>query len=170
MSNKIESKFLKIQDMILDDLLSLESRKNRKPIIDNWKSRIGKGKTCVIENGSVFEKAVVTFSSVSGKNLPASSGMFEKTNKIHKFKAMGVSVICHPKNPKAPTSHFNVRTFMIFDKKGLQNWWIGGGCDLTPFFPYKSDVTFWHKSLKSMFDRFNKTILTIKIMQIALIY
>ena len=58
--------------MILDNLLSLESRKNRKPIIDNWKSRIGKGKTCVIENGSVFEKAVVTFSSVSGKIfLPA---------------------------------------------------------------------------------------------------
>ena len=58
MSNKIERKFLKIQDMILDNLLSMESRKNRKPIIDNWKSRIGKGKTCVIENGSVFEKAV----------------------------------------------------------------------------------------------------------------
>ena len=88
MSNKIERKFLKIQDMILDDLLSLESRKNKTPIIDNWKSRIGKGKTCVIENGSVFDKAVVTFSSVSGKNLPASSGMFEKINKIHKFKAM----------------------------------------------------------------------------------
>ena len=157
MSNKIERKFLKIQNMILDDLLFLESPKNRKPIVDNWKSRIGKGKTCVIENGSVFEKAVVTFSSVSGKNLPASSGMFEKINKIHKFKAMGVSVICHPNNPKAPTSHFNVRTFMIFDKKGLQNWWIGGGCDLTPFLPYKSDITFWHRSLKSMFDPFNKT-------------
>ena len=157
MSNKIEKRFLKIQDMILDDLLSLESQKNRGLIVDNWKSRIGKGKTCVVENGSVFEKAVVTFSSVSGKNLPTSSGMYEKINKTHKFKAMGVSVICHPVNPKAPTSHFNVRTFIIFDKKGLQNWWIGGGCDLTPFLPYKSDITFWHRSLKSMFDPFNKT-------------
>ena len=86
MSNKIERKFLKIQDMIQDDLLSLEVQKNRKPITDNWKSRIGKGKTCVIENGSVFEKAVVTFSSISGKNLPTSSGTSEKINKIHKFK------------------------------------------------------------------------------------
>ena len=75
MSNIIERKFLEIQDMILDGLLSLESKKNRKPIVDNWKSKIGKGKTCVVENGSVFEKAVVTFSSVSGKNLPTSSGM-----------------------------------------------------------------------------------------------
>ena len=51
MSNIIERKFLEIQDMILDGLLSLESKKNRKPIVDNWKSNIGKGKTCVIENG-----------------------------------------------------------------------------------------------------------------------
>ena len=157
MSIKIERRFLKIQDMILDDLLSLESSKKKEVIIDNWKSKIGKGKTCVVENGAVFEKAVVTFSSVSGKNLPTSSGMSQKTKNIHKFKAMGVSVICHPKTPKAPTSHFNARTFMIYDKKGLQSWWIGGGCDLTPFFPYKSDINLWHKSLKSLFASFSKT-------------
>ena len=57
MTNKIERRFLEIQDMILDGLLTLESKKNRKPIVDNWKSKIGKGKTCVIENGNVFEKA-----------------------------------------------------------------------------------------------------------------
>ena len=157
MSNQIEKRFLEIQENILDDLLSLESPKNRKPIVDNWKSKIGKGKTCVVENGAVFEKAVVTFSSISGKKLPLSSGISKKSNKTIKFNAMGVSVICHPKNPKAPTSHFNVRTFMIYDKKGLESWWIGGGCDLTPFFPYKSDITLWHKSLKSMFVQFNKT-------------
>ena len=87
MTNKIERRFLEIQDMILDGLLTLESKKNRKPIVDNWKSKIGKGKTCVIENGNVFEKAVVTFSSVSGKNLPASSGMSANINKIHKFSS-----------------------------------------------------------------------------------
>ena len=85
MINIIERKFLEIQSMILEGLLSLESQKNRKPIVDNWKSKIGKGKTCVIENGSIFEKAVVTFSSVSGKNLPTSSGMVANKNKIQKF-------------------------------------------------------------------------------------
>ena len=90
----MERKFLEIQDMILGGLLSLESKKNRKPIVDNWKSKIGKGKTCVIENGFIFEKAVVTFSSVSGKNLPNSSGTSENIDKIHNFEAMGVSVIC----------------------------------------------------------------------------
>ena len=114
MSNKIERRFLEIQGMILDGLLTLESKKNRKPIVDNWKSKIGKGKTCVIENGSVFEKAVVTFSSVSGKNLPASSGMSANLNKIHKFKAMGVSVICHPKNPKGSNLPFQCKDFYDF--------------------------------------------------------
>ena len=70
MSNIIERKFLEIQDMILDGLLTLESKKNRKPIVDNWKSKIGKGKTCVIENGSVFEKAVVTFRPYQAKIFP----------------------------------------------------------------------------------------------------
>ena len=41
MSNIIETKFLEIQDMILDGLLSLESKKNRKAIVDNWNSKIG---------------------------------------------------------------------------------------------------------------------------------
>ena len=44
MSNTIEKKFLEIQDIILGGLLSLESKKNRKPIVDNWKSRLEKGK------------------------------------------------------------------------------------------------------------------------------
>ena len=156
MSTEIERRFLSIQEDILEDLLSVEAPKNKIPVVDNWKSKIGKGKTCVVENGRVYEKAVVTFSSIVGKNLPSSSGMLKKINKMHKFEAMGVSVICHPKNPKAPTSHFNVRTFMIYNKKGLESWWIGGGCDLTPFFPYKSDITLWHKSLKSTFDPFSK--------------
>ena len=157
MSKKIERRFLNIQDQVLLSLLSLEPSKKRKPLVDDWKSKIGKGKTCVIENGSIFEKAVVTFSTVSGKRLPSSSGMFKDSDKIKNFKAMGVSVICHPKNPMAPTSHFNVRTFIVLDKKGKKSWWIGGGCDLTPFFPYKTDITLWHKSLKSMFDSFNKS-------------
>ena len=32
MSNQIEKRFLKIQENILDDLLTLESPKNRKPM------------------------------------------------------------------------------------------------------------------------------------------
>ena len=52
---------------------------------------------------------------------------------------MGISVISHPKNPNIPSSHMNVRLFAILDKKGeIDNWWIGGGYDLTPYiYPLK---------------------------------
>ena len=105
MRNIIERKFLEIQDMILDGLLSFESKKNRKPIVDNWKSKIGKGKTCVIENGSVFEKAVVTFSSVSGKNLPASSGM-----------SANISGETEIKNKDDIVNFFNYEDVALFDE------------------------------------------------------
>ena len=95
MSKQIEKRFLEIQENILDNLLSLESPKNRKPIVDNWKSKIGKGKTCVVENGAVFEKAVVTFSSISGKKLPISSGISKKSNKTIKFKLKFIIKIRH---------------------------------------------------------------------------
>ena len=113
MRNIIERKFLEIQDMILDGLLSLESKKNRKPIVDNWKSKIGKGKTCVIENGSVFEKAVVTFSSVSGKNLPTSSGMSANINKIHKFDC-GSFCNMSSQKPQGSNLPFQCKNFYDF--------------------------------------------------------
>jgi coproporphyrinogen III oxidase len=52
---------------------------------------------------------------------------------------MGVSVVMHPRNPHAPTSHMNVRFFNAGDV-----WWFGGGFDLTPYLVYEDDVVLWH--------------------------
>ena len=70
---------------------------------------------------------------------------------------MGVSVITHPKNPFIPTSHMNVRLFLLLNKnKEVINWWVGGGYDLTPYFAYEKDCIFWHKAAKTNLDAFNK--------------
>ena len=62
------------------------------------------------------------------------------------FEAMGVSLVIHPKNPYVPTSHANVRCFFAYPKDGSEPvWWFGGGFDLTPFYPYLSDVQHWHE-------------------------
>jgi coproporphyrinogen III oxidase len=43
-------------------------------------------------------------------------------------------------NPKAPTVHFNIR----YIEKG-EDWWLGGGYDLTPMgFPYDEDTRHFH--------------------------
>ena len=54
---------------------------------------------------------------------------------------MGVSVITHPKNPFIPTSHMNVRLFLLFNKKKeITEWWVGGGYDLTPFMAQRGET------------------------------
>jgi coproporphyrinogen III oxidase len=64
---------------------------------------------------------------------------------------MGISVIAHPKNPHIPTSHMNVRLFCMLNKNNdIEDWWIGGGYDLTPFIPYEQDVIEWHKNAKAL--------------------
>ncbi len=60
---------------------------------------------------------------------------------------MGVSVVMHPLNPHAPTSHMNVRFFSAGDV-----WWFGGGFDLTPYIPYQEDVVAWHRAARTACD------------------
>ena len=87
------------------------------------------------------------------------SALKENTKKNGKFSATGVSVISHPKNPFVPTSHFNIRIFRIFDKKdNLIDFWIGGGYDLTPYFPYQKDCIDWHNNSKEYLANFNRSL------------
>ena len=39
----------------------------------------------------------------------------------------GVSCVIHPRNPYAPTMHFNYRYFEIQNEKGEKQSWFGGG-------------------------------------------
>ena len=53
----------------------------------------------------------------------------------------------------------NIRLFCILDKKNnINEWWSGGGYDLTPFLPYKRDCKKWHKDAKTFLDGYNKTL------------
>jgi hypothetical protein len=58
---------------------------------------------------------------------------------------MGTSVVVHPVNPYAPTSHANVR---LFTARGGEVWWFGGGFDLTPVYPFEEDARFWHAAAR----------------------
>jgi len=100
----------------------------------NWSYGKGSGGGEIsILRGDVFEKAAVNWSGVSGPNFPGSS------EKIP-FFATGVSLITHMKNPKMPTAHFNIR----YIRKG-QDWWLGGGFDLTPMgFEFPDDTKHFH--------------------------
>ena len=158
MITTFEQNFKEIQSTIINHYSSFETTKSCTISDDNWtKSQGGGGRTYIIENGKFFDKAAVNFSSISGTKLPQSARDNIKNKKAISYRAMGVSVITHPKNPFIPTSHMNIRLFLLLNKKKeIVEWWVGGGYDLTPFFPYAKDCLMWHKDAKAHFDKFNK--------------
>ncbi|MCF6336639.1 MAG: oxygen-dependent coproporphyrinogen oxidase [Gammaproteobacteria bacterium] len=127
---------------------------------DNWERETGGGggRTRVLTDGAVFEQAGVNFSHVSGGNLPISATAHRPELAGRTFEAMGVSLVIHPKNPYAPTSHANVR-FFIAEKEGEDPiWWFGGGFDLTPYYPFEEDVLHWHQVSKKACDPFGDDV------------
>ena len=106
----------------------------------------GGGRTRVLEDGAVFEKAGVNFSEVSGNRLPPSATAQRPELAGRGFQALGVSLVIHPRNPYVPTSHANVRFFVAELDGHAPVWWFGGGFDLTPYYGFREDAVQWHRT------------------------
>ncbi len=141
MSEPIESFLKSLRDTIIQSFEAFEpiAKIKRK----EWDfSKTGGGEMSVIR-GDVFEKAAVNWSGVAGDQFP--------TDDAHgPFYATGVSLITHMTNPKAPTVHMNIRYIKTQDQ-----YWFGGGYDLTPMgFPFVEDTEHFHSIAKSTLDPF----------------
>ncbi|MDH3900084.1 MAG: coproporphyrinogen III oxidase, partial [Gammaproteobacteria bacterium] len=80
---------------------------------DSWtRAEGGGGRSRVMENGAIFEKAGINFSHVFGNELPPSATAARPELAGRAFQAMGVSLVIHPRNPYVPTTHANVRFFI----------------------------------------------------------
>ena len=112
---------------------------------DRWeRPEGGGGRTRVLEEGGVFERAGVNFSDVRGAALPPAASARRPELAGRAFRAMGVSVVVHPRNPYVPTSHANVRFFLAEAEGEAPVWWFGGGFDLTPCYGFEEDCVHWH--------------------------
>ena len=113
---------------------------------DNWeREQGGGGRSRVLEDGAVFEKAGINFSHVFGDRLPPSATASRPELAGRSFQAMGVSLVIHPRNPYVPTSHANVR-FFIAEKPGeAPVWWFGGVFDMTPYYGFEEDAVHWNR-------------------------
>jgi coproporphyrinogen III oxidase len=116
---------------------------------DVWeRSDGGGGRSRVLSGGTVFEQAGVGFSDVFGPALPPSASAQRPELAGRSFEALGVSLVFHPRNPYAPTTHMNVR-FFIAEKEGSEPvWWFGGGFDLTPYYGFEEDAIYWHRTAR----------------------
>lgn len=126
---------------------------------DRWQhsSGSGGGRTRVLSNGQIFEQAGIGFSEISGNSLPTAATQKRPDLAGCAFKAMGVSLVFHPRNPYVPTTHANLRFFWVrTQEKAL--WWFGGGYDLTPYYPFVEDCVHWHLTAKNTCDPFGQAI------------
>jgi coproporphyrinogen III oxidase len=106
----------------------------------------GGGRTRILQDGAVFEKAGVNFSNVQGQLSEEFSRQIPGEGR--EFTATGISLVLHPRNPMVPAVHANFR----YLTKGHKDW-FGGGSDLTPFYPYREDVVHFHQVWKAVCDR-----------------
>lgn len=142
---KTETYFKELQDRITQAIEELDGKRFRE---DTWlREGGGGGRTRVLEEGDVFEKAGVNFSSVQG-NLPEQFASKIPLGSGTEFFATGVSLVFHARNPMVPAVHAN---FRYLEKGDAQ--WFGGGMDLTPCYPYTDDAVHFHHTIKQACDR-----------------
>ena len=131
-----------LQDEICSELSKLDGATFEE---DCWQHATGGGgRTRVLANGAVIEKGGVNYSRVKGKQLPPAATNKRPELAGKPFEAMGVSLVIHPRNPMAPTSHMNVRFFVAGAETKQPIWWFGGGFDLTPYYGFEEDAQHWH--------------------------
>ncbi len=148
--NAVSSYLLALQDDICGALTREDDGGEFQE--DRWsRPEGGGGRSRVLTNGAVFEKAGVGFSHVSGKTLPPSATASRPDLAGKPFHAMGVSLVIHPRNPYVPTSHANVRLFTAGEGEQAV-WWFGGGFDLTPYYGFEEDAVHWHRTAKAACD------------------
>ncbi len=126
---------------------------------DAWeRERGGSGISRVLSEGSVIEKGGVNFSHVFGDQLPPSASASRPELAGRRFQAMGVSLVIHPDNPFAPTSHANFRFFIAESDTEAPVWWFGGGYDLTPYYGNEDDCRHWHRTAKAACDGHDESL------------
>lgn len=142
---QVKSYLLSLQDTICAALSEEDGEAGF--LTDQWqRPGGGGGRSRVLSEGAVFEKAGVNFSHVMGEGLPPSASASRPELAGRSYQAMGVSLVIHPRNPYVPTSHANVR-FFVAEKEGEDPvWWFGGGYDLTPYYGFTEDCVAWHQA------------------------
>ena len=149
----VKTYLLALQDRICDGLSDEDGKADFAE--DLWeRPQGGGGRTRILSQGAVFEKAGIAFSHVTGSTLPPSATASRPELAGKPWTALGVSLVIHPENPYVPTSHANVRFFIAGVDTPNPVWWFGGGFDLTPYYGFEEDAVHWHKTARAAVSPF----------------
>ena len=133
--------FRNLQDRIVAALETVDGTRFRE---DAWQHEGGGGgRSRVLAEGGVFEKAGVNFSDVHGQLSEEFARQIPGAGRD--FTACGISLVLHPRSPHVPTVHANFRFLTRGDRQ-----WFGGGADLTPYYPRREDVVHFHRAWRDV--------------------
>ncbi|KAF9220561.1 coproporphyrinogen III oxidase [Gyrodon lividus] len=126
-----------------------------------------------------IEKAGVNISTIHGilppaaiKQMSTAHAALKDIDRSLPFFTTGLSLVLHPRNPRAPGVHANHRHFEVLDgplpprdptKSGetpdpqpkVLAWWFGVVIDMTPFYVNKEDFRDFHTTLKAACDKWS---------------
>ena len=121
-----------LQSEIVQALESVDGKATFRS--DRWdRPGGGGGYSRVLVDGGVFEQAGVGFSHVFGEKMPPSATKSRPELEGKSFQALGVSLVLHPRNPYAPTTHATFRFFATDggDNGGLEDARIAADGDVS---------------------------------------
>ncbi|MDE0759701.1 MAG: oxygen-dependent coproporphyrinogen oxidase, partial [Pseudomonadales bacterium] len=133
--------FVALQTRICDVMTEVDGQANFS-LEDIETPEGGHSRPRVLDNGQHIERGAVQYTHSIGRALPPAASERNPHLAGKSFQAAAISMIMHPRNPFAPTFHANLRFFLV----DQENWYFGGGFDLTPFYPFKEDVIHWHQT------------------------
>ena len=152
--------FKDLRDKICRSFVEIENNKSiKKQITFNqkpWDRDGGGGGIISIMHGKVFEKVGVNISTVHGKFSREFRQQIPGAEENGLFWASGISVVSHMCNPYVPAAHMNTR-MLVTGKGDKKKIWFGGGGDLTPTFNDIESSNIFHKDLKSICDKYDKS-------------
>lgn len=131
------------QETICTQLEQLDT--GAKFCVDDWAHDTGKGRTRVLQDGNVFEKAGVNISVVQGTLSGERARAMSKRGRDgveqgKSYQAAALSLVLHTQSPFVPTLRGDVRVFSI-----SSSVWAGGGTDLTMYYIDRPAFTAFHK-------------------------
>jgi len=118
----------------------------------------GLSRPMLCQGGEVIEKAAVNFTRSHGDSLPSAATARKPERAGCGFQAAAISLIVHPRNPYAPTTHANLRVFVVTRDGQANDWWFGGGFDLTPFYGFEEDAIHWHTEARAACAPFGEAL------------
>jgi coproporphyrinogen III oxidase len=137
----VRTYFMDLQDRIVDALEQLDgTARFRREAVEGPNGALSRPR--VLENGPHIEKAAVQFTHSLGASLPPAATARNPQLAGHGFQATAISLIVHPRNPYVPTTHANLRFFLVEADEPV--WYFGGGFDLTPYYGFEEDAVHWH--------------------------